>query len=61
MKIFPRDIVRILNVHGELVNMERAKEEYIKVALANWYAAGWLISRITDTTLAIDIGSITTL
>lgn len=60
LKIFSEDKIRILNVYGELIPIEEAREEYIMVASANWYATGWLVSRISETALAIDIGSTTT-
>lgn len=50
----------ILNVEAELVPIENARKEPLKVAAANWAATGWMVSQMIKDCLTIDIGSTTT-
>lgn len=58
--IFDVNIIKVLSVNGELLDVETAKNKYLDVAAANWYATGWLVSKLSRNCLVIDIGSTTT-
>lgn len=58
--IFPYNDVRVLTMDGRLLSIDEARVDPLKVAAANWYATGWLVSKISDTALAMDTGSTTT-
>ena len=50
----------ILNVEAELMPIENARKEPLKVAAANWAATGWMVSQMIKNCLTIDVGSTTT-
>ncbi|MEM3546112.1 MAG: hydantoinase/oxoprolinase family protein [Candidatus Bathyarchaeia archaeon] len=52
--------LKFLNVHGELLSPEEAKSEPLDVAAANWYASGWLASKLSKDCLLVDTGSTST-
>jgi len=52
--------LRFLNIHGELLSPEDAKSNPLDVAAANWYASGWLASKLSKDCLLVDTGSTST-
>lgn len=52
--------LKFLSVHGELLNLEEARSKPLEVAAANWYASGWLTSKLSKDCLLIDTGSTST-
>jgi len=59
-KIFKDTPIYVLNCDGELVKVEEARKEFLKVAAANWAATAWMISRVIKNCIVIDVGSTTT-
>jgi probable H4MPT-linked C1 transfer pathway protein len=52
--------LRILDVRGDFIGIERAREEPLAVAAANWAATARLASRKRADAILIDVGSTTT-
>ncbi len=52
--------LRFLNVYGELLSTEEVKSKPLEVAAANWYASGWLVSKLSKDCLLVDTGSTST-
>ncbi|MCX8176062.1 MAG: H4MPT-linked C1 transfer pathway protein [Candidatus Bathyarchaeota archaeon] len=59
-KVLSPHPILVLNVDGELITVDEAENQPYKVASANWYASGWLASKIAKDCIVIDIGSTTT-
>ena len=59
-KAMPTLDLRFLDVHGRLLTPDEARKHPLKVAAANWYASGWLASKLSDTCLLVDTGSTST-
>ncbi|MGP3667925.1 MAG: hydantoinase/oxoprolinase family protein [Candidatus Bathyarchaeota archaeon] len=59
-KVLSPHPILVLNVDGELVTIDEAEKQPYKVASANWYASGWLASKIAKDCIVIDTGSTTT-
>jgi probable H4MPT-linked C1 transfer pathway protein len=56
---FPQINLHILDVHGEFLSLEQAKQAHLSVAAANWVAAALLVSQQYPNCLLMDIGSTT--
>jgi probable H4MPT-linked C1 transfer pathway protein len=52
--------VKVLNIKGELLTIEEAEKKPLEVAAANWFATGWLASKLDENCLIVDVGSTTT-
>jgi probable H4MPT-linked C1 transfer pathway protein len=50
----------VLSVEAELLSVEAARREPLKVASANWAATGWMVSQVIRSCLVVDVGSTTT-
>jgi probable H4MPT-linked C1 transfer pathway protein len=50
----------VLSVEAELLSVEDARKNPLKVASANWAATGWLVSQALKNCLVVDVGSTTT-
>ena len=50
----------VLSVEAELLSVENARREPLKVASANWAATGWMVSQVIKNCLVVDVGSTTT-
>ena len=50
----------VLSVEAELLSVEDAQREPLKVASANWAATGWMVSQVIENCLVVDVGSTTT-
>ncbi|MEM2897207.1 MAG: hydantoinase/oxoprolinase family protein [Candidatus Bathyarchaeia archaeon] len=59
-KIFPKKEIKVLDVYGGLLSIDKAKESPLKVAAANWFATGWLASKLSKDCIVVDTGSTTT-
>ncbi len=59
-KTFKNVPIYVLNCESELVTVEEARKEYLKVAAANWAATAWMVSRIMENCIVVDVGSTTT-
>lgn len=59
-KAFHRTEVLILTVDGRLVTMDKARQEPLQVAAANWTATGWMVSQLIKDCIVLDTGSTTT-
>jgi len=57
---FPNTQIKVLDVDGNLIRPVEAKRNPLRVAAANWYATGWIASKLSDDCLVIDVGSTTT-
>jgi probable H4MPT-linked C1 transfer pathway protein len=60
VKAFPKTNIQVLNSDGDLMSIQDAEAEPLKVAAANWAATGWLISQLKQNYIAIDVGSTST-
>ncbi len=52
--------IKVLDVDGNLLTVEEAKKEPIKVSSANWVATGWMIAQYIRNCVIVDVGSTTT-
>jgi len=59
-KMFPTTEVLILNSNAQLISIRQARQEPLRVAAANWVATGWMVSRLVENCIVLDIGSTTT-
>jgi probable H4MPT-linked C1 transfer pathway protein len=50
----------VLDVEADLLTVEDAQREPLKVASANWAATGWMVSQLTKNCVVVDVGSTTT-
>jgi probable H4MPT-linked C1 transfer pathway protein len=50
----------VLSVEAELLQVEVARREPLKVASANWAATAWMVSQLIKNCLVVDVGSTTT-
>lgn len=57
---FPDIQIKFLDVDGNLVRPAEAKRDPLRIAAANWYATGWIASKLSDDCLVVDVGSTTT-
>src|SRR5207245_634856 len=51
--------LRVLDLTGRFVSLERALERPLEVAAANWLATARLVGRLAPDALVIDVGSTT--
>ena len=58
--IFPKENIVLLTVDGKLIATDEAIKNPLEVAAANWYATGWLASKLSENCLVLDTGSTTT-
>lgn len=59
-EVFPEVVILVLDVNGSFRHIERAKEEPLHVAAANWAATGWLVSQLVSNCIVVDVGSTST-
>jgi hypothetical protein len=52
--------VYVLDVDANLLDMQEARKNHLKVAAANWAATGWMVSQLVKNCIVIDVGSTTT-
>lgn len=50
----------VLDVEAEMLSVEDARKEHLRVASANWAATGWMISQINRDCIVVDVGSTST-
>ncbi len=50
----------VLDVEANLLSVKDARREPFKVASANWAATGWMISKLINNCIVVDVGSTTT-
>jgi probable H4MPT-linked C1 transfer pathway protein len=50
----------VLDVEANLLSVEEARREQLKVASANWAATGWMIKQMIKNCIVVDVGSTTT-
>jgi probable H4MPT-linked C1 transfer pathway protein len=58
--VFGDDTTFVLDVETNLLSVEDARKEPLKVASANWAATGWMISQLIKDCIVVDVGSTTT-
>jgi len=58
--VFSNIDVKVLNVKGELLTIKEARKRPLEVAAANWFATGWLASKLDRNCIVVDVGSTTT-
>jgi len=58
--VFSNIDMKVLNVKGELLTIEEARKKPLEVAAANWFATGWLASKLDGDCVVVDVGSTTT-
>ncbi|MCP8307125.1 MAG: H4MPT-linked C1 transfer pathway protein [archaeon] len=59
-EVFPKEQIFVLDVDARLKNVEEAREEYLKVAGANWVGTAWMVSKWVKDCILLDVGSTTT-
>ncbi|RLI14396.1 MAG: hypothetical protein DRO43_04120 [Candidatus Hecatellales archaeon] len=52
--------LEVVETGGRLIAPEEAERNPLKAASANWAASGWLVSRLLEEALLVDVGSTTT-
>ncbi len=52
--------IYVLNVDAELLSIDEAKKEPLKVASANWAATGWMVAQHQKSCIVVDVGSTST-
>ncbi len=50
----------VLDVEANLLKVQEALKEPLKVASANWAATGWVVSQLIENGIVVDVGSTTT-
>jgi len=58
--VFPKTPLHIVDVGGRLVSPSEARCRPLRVASANWAAAGWMVSQLFAECVLVDVGSTTT-
>jgi probable H4MPT-linked C1 transfer pathway protein len=59
VKSFSNVPIFILNTEAKLVSVDRAREEPLDIAAANWSATGWMILQMIGNCIIVDVGSTT--
>lgn len=59
-QVFAYVPVYVLDVNENLLSIEDAKNEPIRVSSANWVATGWMVSQYIKNCVIVDVGSTTT-
>ena len=59
-EVFPEELVFVLDVNAHLITIEKAKEEHLNVASANWAGTAWMVSKLVKDCIVLDVGSTTT-
>lgn len=59
-QVFVDSSLLVLDVDANLISVEEARIEPLRVAAANWAATGWIVSRLLGNCIVIDTGSTTT-
>ncbi|MGB9659279.1 MAG: hydantoinase/oxoprolinase family protein [Nitrososphaerales archaeon] len=59
-EVFPKEKVFVLDVNTNLKTVEEARDEYLRVASANWVGTAWLVSKWVKDCILLDVGSTTT-
>ena len=52
--------IYVLDVDANLIEVEEARKEPMRVAAANWAATGWMVSQVLKNCVVVDVGSTTT-
>lgn len=59
-RVFPDKPISVLDVNGNLISVDEARNRPYEVASANWVATGFLASKFFRNCIVIDVGSTTT-
>ena len=59
-RAFPNFKISVLDVDANLILLEEARANPLRVAAANWAATGWLVSKIFNNCIVVDVGSTST-
>ena len=59
-QVFDDVPVFVLDVEANLLSVDDALENYLKVSSANWAATGWVVSQKISNGIVVDVGSTTT-
>jgi (4-(4-[2-(gamma-L-glutamylamino)ethyl]phenoxymethyl)furan-2-yl)methanamine synthase len=59
-EVFGDAPIFVLDVEANLLSVNDARRELLKVASANWAATGWMVSQIIKKCIVVDVGSTTT-
>jgi probable H4MPT-linked C1 transfer pathway protein len=59
-QVFGESKVSVLDVDANLLSVRQARTSPLQVSSANWAATGWMVSRLFQNCIAIDVGSTTT-
>jgi len=57
--IYNSEKIKIVSNDLDVVSIDEARKKPNRVAASNWAATGWLLSKIIDTCIGVDIGSTT--
>ncbi len=57
---FPDVSVSVLDVEGDLISVDSARAEPLRVVSANWAATGWMVSQLMRNCVVMDVGSTST-
>ncbi len=60
VKVFADTTVLVLDVDATLRSLTEALSQPLKVASANWAATGWMVSKLVENCVVIDVGSTST-
>jgi probable H4MPT-linked C1 transfer pathway protein len=59
-EVFPKEQIFVLDTNSRLKSVEEAREDYLKVASANWAGTAWMVSKWVKDCILLDVGSTTT-
>jgi probable H4MPT-linked C1 transfer pathway protein len=59
-QVFTNVPIWILNVNADLLSIEDAKAEPLRVSSANWAATGWMVAQYIQNCVIVDVGSTST-
>lgn len=57
---FPNLKIFVLDVNANLISLEEARANPLRAAAANWAATGWMISKMFENCIVMDVGSTST-
>lgn len=58
-RVFDKEKMFFINNEGEYIDIEEAREEYLKIAAANWVSTALFLGRFQSQCILIDAGSTT--
>ncbi len=59
-RAFPNFKISVLDVNANLISLKEARTNHLQVAAANWAATGWMVSKMFNNCIVVDVGSTST-